>query len=159
MTDNEFGEFLVWILSQKLKTYSFTFLSCFPETMKARTSFCFVFKGKSEMLMSLYKDICREVSQNQWSHKLHCTSLSFKNCALFLTSYILKVVGVGLDIQFQILFVFISGVSLSAGVSLSLSLSAFLCVGKINGQIELHISNLLSPSLFQRLSEKKSDQF
>jgi len=44
--------------------------------------------------MSPHKDTCREVSQNQQSHKLHCTSLSLENCALFLTSYILKLVGV-----------------------------------------------------------------
>lgn len=44
--------------------------------------------------MSPHKDIYREVSQNQQSHKLHCISLSFENYALYLTSYILKIVGV-----------------------------------------------------------------
>lgn len=92
MTANKFKEYLVWILSQK--THSFIVLSSHPETMNARSYFCFVFKGKSEILMLLHKELCREVSQNKESHKLHCTSLSFENCALFWMSYVLKVVGV-----------------------------------------------------------------
>lgn len=62
--------------------------------MNVRSYFSFVFKGKSEIIMLLHKELYREVSQNKESHKLHCTSLSFENCALFLMSYILKVVGV-----------------------------------------------------------------
>lgn len=60
--------------------------------MKARTSLCFVFKGKSEILTSP-EEICREVSKTS-SHTSFTAPHCHSKTALVLTSYILNLVGV-----------------------------------------------------------------
>lgn len=92
MTDNEFWRFSGFcILSQKLKMYSFAFLIHFPEITKARISFCFVYKGKSETPMSPHKIICKEVYKTvALQASLHFT-VALKH-VMFLTFYILKLV-------------------------------------------------------------------